>query len=167
MAFNKFIRNNAGKLQEEQAATTGGTGKEDCIVSTGSDGLLDPSLMPVGVAPDVLVAESGENLSAGDYVYVGADGKVYKADASNSTKGAIGFVLAATTAPADANVYFEGTNNQLSTLTIGSRYYLSETAAGGVTATAPSGTGEIVQYLGTAITATTISTEINDCIILA
>lgn len=169
MGVNKFLKHEAGKVSEEQAATTGGTGQENCIISTGADGLIDSSLMPVGVAPDVVVAASGENLAAGDYVYISGTGTVLKADASDSTKGAIGFVLDAVTSPANATVFFEGTNNQLSGLTIGARYYLDHTTAGSVTNAAGLTTTatHISQYLGTAVSATTISTEINDCIILA
>jgi hypothetical protein len=70
-------------------------------------------------------------------------------------------VLANVTSPADATVYFNGINTQLSGLTLGSHYFLA-TTPGGETTTAPSANGNVVQYLGKAISATEIEAALED-----
>ena len=76
-------------------------------------------------------------------------------------------MLDAVVAAANATVYFEGTNNDLSGLTAGARQFLG--TAGGVTATPPTfaGGATISQLVGSAISATEIDTDIDDCIVLA
>jgi hypothetical protein len=53
-------------------------------------------------------------------------------------------------------VYLAGVNNQLTSLTKAAGYYLSATA-GAEVATAPSGSGNVVQALGPAISDTEIA----------
>ena len=116
-------------------------------------------MLPPGVGADTKSIVSSENLTAGDYVNIWDDTgttKVRKADASDIGKKANGFVLAGVTAPASATVYLSSVNNQLSSLTGGTVYYLDASTPGTVTATAPTATGNIVQVLGTAVSATEI-----------
>jgi len=167
---DKYLYNNQGTLTEKQA-TVVSTGATDAgkIVALDSTGKLDNSLMPVGIGADTKVLPASENLAAGNFVNVFNDAgttKVRKADATVAGKEANGFVLSAVTAGNDATVYFEGTNNQLSGLTGGTMYFLS-TTAGGVTSTAPSGSGNIVQKVGRALSATEINVEFSDPIVLA
>jgi len=167
---DKYLYNNQGTLTEKQA-TVVSTGATDAgkIVALDSTGKLDNSLMPVGIGADTKVLPASENLAAGNFVNVFNDAgttKVRKADATVAGKEANGFVLSAVTAGNDATVYFEGTNNQLSGLTGGAMYFLS-TTAGGVTSTAPSGSGNIVQKVGRALSATEINVEFSDPIVLA
>jgi hypothetical protein len=79
-----------------------------------------------------------------------------KANATDNTKPAYGFVKAAVTSPNSGSVtgLYED-NAYVSSLTIGSVYYLS-TTGGAVTATAPSTAGNIVQQLGIASAATNL-----------
>jgi hypothetical protein len=170
MAAKKYLSLNNGRMQEMQA-TVSSTGAPDDgkIVALDSTGKLDNSVMPVGIGADTKTVSASEALAAGDFVNIWNDAgtaKVRKADATTSGKEADGFVLAAVTQGNNAVVYFEGTNTQLSGLTPGSRYYLN-TVAGGVTDTPPSGSGNVVQYLGKAISATEISFEKEDGVILA
>ena len=156
----KYLKNAAGKIAEEQPITTSaGAGDASKIPQTDSTGRLDVSLMPVGIAAEVVVAPASENLTAGDFVHLHNNAgalNVRKADATTNAKPAIGFVLAGVTAPANATVYLlSQTNTGRSGLTIASEYFLS-TTAGGVTTTAPSATGNIVQRLGVATSATSI-----------
>lgn len=160
---NKYIANNAGKLKEVEATViTTGASDAGKIIALDSAGLIDASLMPAGVGAEVVVAASSENLTAGDFVNLHNNGgtiNVRKADASNNTKPADGFVLANVTSPANATVYLiSGQNTAVSGLTVGADYYLS-TTPGLVTATAPSGTGNIVQRLGKARSATSLIFE--------
>lgn len=155
-----------GKIQQKEATDVStGVAEAGDIVALGTDGKLDPSLLPTGVGPDVIVLEASENLGAGDYVNIFNDGGVQKArlaDNSNS-RDAHGFVKDAVTAASNATVFFEGANDVLSGLSIGERYYLD--TAGGATATAPvAPAAQISQFLGIAISATAINTDIDDCI---
>jgi len=64
-------------------------------------------------------------------------------------------VLAAVESAANATVYFEGTNDQVTGLTPG-RQFLS-TTPGGCTATAPSGSAQVIQRVGFATSATSMN----------
>ncbi len=166
MAGNKYIANNSGKLKEV-AAIQSTTGASDAgkIPALDSAGLLDISMMPVGVGAEVVVAASSESLTAGDFVNLYNNAgtiNVRKADATNNTKPADGFVLANVTSPANATVYLiSAINTAVSGLTVGADYYLS-TTPGSVTSTAPSSSGNIVQRLGKARTATALIFENQD-----
>ena len=125
--------------------------------------------MPVGIGADSKILPASENLAAGDLVNVWTDtgtAKARKADATVAGKEANGFVLAAVTLGQNATVYFDGTNTQLSGLTPGAVYYLS-TTAGGVTTTPPSGSGNVVQRVGRAVSATELTFEPGEPITLA
>lgn len=167
----KYIRNNAGQLTETNGLVSS-TGVSDAnkIVETGSDGRLDPTVMPAGFGAETKSIVAFENLAAGDFVNVFNDSgtiKVRKADASGgNAKRAHGYVLAAVTAPASATVYYGNLNNQLTGLTIGAMYYLSGTA-GAVTTTPPTTPTHIVQQIGVATTVSEILVEIQPTITLA
>lgn len=66
-----------------------------------------------------------------------------------------------------ALVYLEGRNTALTGLTAGTRYYLSADTPGAVTATPVTGAGKRHQFLGRALSATSISYEADDSITLA
>jgi hypothetical protein len=89
-----------------------------------------------------------------------------KADATAAGKPAAGFVLAAVESDANALVYFEGINNQVTGLTAG-KLYLSAATPGGVVATAPSAGGNVVQCVGRALSATSMVFESAQPIVLA
>lgn len=166
---DKFIELSSGKLRQREA-TVQSTGVSEAgdIVALDGTGRLDPSVLPVGVGPDVKILEASENLGAGDYVNIWNDGgteKVRLADSTNS-RDAHGFVKEAVTTGNDATVFFEGPNNNLSGLTPGARQYLA--ASGGTTETPPAApANQIHQFLGIAVDANTINTDIDDCIGLA
>lgn len=149
--------------------TNQSTGVADAakIIETGPDGKIDISLLPPGIAADVKVLEAFEALDAGDYVNIFDDGgteKVRKADNSNG-RPAHGFVKDAVAITANATVYFEGPNDDLSGLTAGQRVYLG---TGGDIITTPldpvTEVGKIHQFLGVAVDATMVNTDIADCI---
>lgn len=166
----KFITIENGRKKQEQAInTSAGAGDASKIIRTDATGRIDTSFMPIGVVADTKTVIASEALSAGNLVSYWDDSgtiKVRKADATASGKEADGFVLAGVSSGAAASVYHEGTNNQLSGLTLGARYYL-HTTAGGITPTAPSGSGNVVQYVGKAVSATELSFEPSDGVILA
>lgn len=167
---DKYIRNNAGTLTETEAAETStGAGDAGRIVGLDSTGRIDATMMPTGIAADVTSIVAGEALSAGDFVNVHDDAgafKVRKADASTTGKEAHGFVLSAATVGNNVDVYWEGTNGQLSGLTPGVQF-LSAVTPGAASATAPSASGQVVQRLGVATTATSLAFEATQPIVLA
>lgn len=160
MAGDKFLFNNAGKAKEKAAVqSSAGAGNAGNIPALDSAGLLDISMMPVGVGAEVVVAASSENLAAGDFVNLynnAGTTNVRKADATTNAKPAHGFVLANVTSPANATVYLISAKNTAVTgLTVGSDYFLS-TTPGTVTTTAPSSAGNIVQFIGRAVLTTSL-----------
>jgi hypothetical protein len=170
MAAQKPVQVVSGRLQEVAALqSSAGAGDAGKIVALDSAGRIDSTMMPSGIGADTASITASENLAAGDFVSVWNDTgtiKVRKADATTSGKECDGFVLSAATSGNAATVYFEGSNTQLTSLTLGARYYLA-TTSGTVVATAPSGSGNVVQYVGKAISATTLSFEPDQGIILA
>lgn len=163
----KFLKLSGGLITEEQTVgTSAGAGDAGKVAHLDSNGRFDSTMMPVGYGEDIGVFTAGENLTAGDLVYVSAAGTVWKADANAVAKSAIGFVLAGASAAASCNVYFEGTITGLTGLTAGSKYFLSASTTGGITTTAPSGSGDIVQLVGVATSTTTLSFSPNAPIVL-
>ncbi len=151
MAVDQYLTIANGRKQlSTPTVTSAGVANDGDIVALGTDGRLDLTVMPIGIAPDLKSIVSSENLTAGNVVNVWNDAgtvKVRKADSTNSGKEAIGFVLTGVTAPSSASVYFEGINTALSGLTPGARYYLA-TTAGTITATPPTAAGNVLQYVG-------------------
>lgn len=150
--------------------SSAGAGDAAKVVALDSSGRISTSMMPVGVGADTLTVVASENLAAGDFVNVWNDSgtaKARKADATATGKEAVGFVLAVANSGANALVYFEGSNTQLTGLTPGARYYVSAATAGAATDTPPSGSGNVVQYLGVATSATSIAFEGTDGVVLA
>ena len=169
MAAPRYIRNNAGTLTETIAITSSaGVADAEKIVATGTNGLLDITLMPTGISPPVLTVLASENLAAGDFVNIynnGGTANVRKADATTSGKEAHGFVLSAVLAAANATVYFGDSNTAVTGRTAGVQYL--STTAGSTTTTAPSGSGNVIQRVGVASSATEIGFLYSQPIVLA
>jgi hypothetical protein len=112
-------------------------------------------------APDATTTSltASEVLTAGQIVSIWSSGgaaKVRKANATDDTKPAHGFVLAGVASGATATVSLPGQAiTGLSSLTPGATYYL-DTTGGGITATQPSTSGNLVQRVGVALSATTL-----------
>ena len=196
MAAHKFLKNNAGVITEEAAvASSAGAGDEGKIPALDANGVLDDSIvnskttsagagdagklpaldatgkldtsfMPVGIAADTATVEASEDLAAGDFVniYDNTGALCRKADATTAGKEAHGFVLEAVTSGNNATIYFEGSNTQVTGQTPG-RVFLSATA-GLATATAPSGSGNVVQRIGIAVSATVVNFQYQVPIVL-
>ena len=184
---HKFLKNLAGVITEEVAiATSAGAGDDGKIPALNSSGVLDASIvnsktssagagdanklpaldatgkldstfMPTGIGADTAIIAASEALAAGDLVNIwnSTGAKCRKADASTAGKEAHGFVLASVENGANATVYFEGTNSQVTSLTPGVQYL--STTPGLCTATAPSGSAQVVQRVGFAINATALN----------
>ncbi|ASD50470.1 hypothetical protein FDI24_gp188 [Acidovorax phage ACP17] len=162
MAGKKLIRlgTDGNFIEVLGTQTSAGVSNAGDIVSLDDTGRLASSMMPVGIGADTAVIVASEALAAGDWVNVWNDtgtAKVRKADATTAGKEAWGFVLAAVANSANATVYFEGTNTQVTGQTPG-KVFLATTAGQG-TGTAPSASGNIVQAIGVAYSATAVNFE--------
>ena len=141
-------------------SSSAGVSDANKIVSTGSNGRLDSTLMPPGIGAPTISIQASEALSAGVFINIhDATGSRVRAADNSNTRPAHGFVLDTVASGNTATVYLSGQNTGLASLTPGTRYYLG--TAGAVTATAPSASGEILQYLGTADSPTSIVFEDN------
>lgn len=157
-----------GRVAEVIATVTGGTVSEaGDILALDSTGRVSATVMPVGVAADTYTGNTAEALTAGDSVYINSAGTVAKASAASGGFDAMGFVLSTYISGASALVYLEGRNTALASLTIGARYYLSDSVPGGLTDIPVTGAGKRHQYIGNAVTATSLSFEPDDGIVLA
>lgn len=147
--------------------SSAGAGDSGKLAALDGSGKLDATMMPTGVGADVATITASENLAAGDFVNIwdSTGAKARKADATTAGKEAHGFVLSAVTSGNPASVYFEGSNTGVSGMTPG-LVYLS-TTAGVATSTAPSGSGNVVQRIGVATSATAINFEANAPVVLA
>lgn len=197
LSTTKFIKNAAGQLTEEAALTTSagagdaqkvpalnaggvldlsivngkassaGAGDADKLVALGADGRIDSTMMPTGIGADTASITTSEALAAGDFVNIWSStgAKVRKADATIAGKEAMGFVLAAYGSGVPATVYFEGTNTGVTGQTPGN-VFLS-TTAGLAAAAAPSASGNAVQRIGFATSATSINFQSQTPVTLA
>lgn len=162
MAGESFLKHNgSGGFAETSAVQVGGGGNANKIPALDAAGKLDITMMPSGIAADTAVITASEALAAGDFVNIwnSTGAKVRKADATVAGKEAHGFVLAAVSNGAAATVYFEGSNTGVTGQTPGP-VFLS-TTAGLCTTTAPSSTGNVVQVVGFAVSATVVNFQSN------
>lgn len=169
MADKYIYLNNGVPTEREAIASSVGAGDAGKIPALNSSGKLAESMMPTGIGADTATIATSENLAAGDFVNIYDDGgtpTARKADASTAGKEAHGYVLASTTAPGNAEVYFEGSNDQVSGVTAG-KVYLSAVSPGGFVTTPPSGSGNVVQQLGVGTSATSINVELGQHYVLS
>ena len=160
MAAKKFLRLVNNIITEVLGVqTSAGAGNAGDIVALDDTGRIDNSMMPVGIGADTAAITASETLAAGNWVNVWNDSgaKVRKADATTAGKEAHGFVLAAVTSGNPATVYFEGTNTQVTGQTPGPVYLQTTAGTGG--ATIPSASGNVVQQIGVAVSATAVNFE--------
>ena len=160
MAAKKFLRLVNGVITEIFGVqASAGAGNAGDLVSLDNSGRIDNSMMPVGIGADTSTISASETLAAGDWVNVwnNSGAKVRKADATTAGKEAHGFVLAAVTSGNPATVYFEGTNTQVTGQTPGPVYLQTTAGAGGTTI--PSASGNVVQQIGVAVSATAVNFE--------
>lgn len=152
-----YLKISSGLIADANATeTSAGAGDAGKIPKLDGAGKLDTTLMPAGVGAETRSNTASENIAAGDLInYHDSSGvKIRKADATSAGKPAQGFVLSAISSAASGTVYpEEAVITGLSGLTIGARYFLS-TTAGAITTTAPSSSGQVVQEVGYALSAT-------------
>jgi hypothetical protein len=155
----KFLKNISGNVTEHEAlVTSAGAGDAGKIPALDAAGKLSDTMLPTGIAADTATIVASESLSAGSLVNIWDDAgtpKVRLADATSLGKEAHGFVKDNFSLGANAVVYFEGSNTGLSGLTPGKQFL--STTPGQSTVTAPSGSGNVVQVVGFAYSATALN----------
>jgi hypothetical protein len=156
--------------EEMVEATTVSTGVAEAgdIIALDSSGKIDVSLLPTGLGPEVVAVLASETLNAGDFVNIwdnGGTANVRLADSTND-RPAHGWVQAGFAAAATATVYIrKGVNTSVSGLTPGARQYLD--ASGATTEVPPALPTDVIhQFLGVAVTATSMIVDIEDEIVL-
>lgn len=159
----KLIESKPDGTQPEYIAPTVSAGASSAgeIPALDASGKLDVTMMPDGVGADIKSFTTAEAISAGDYIYITAAGELAKADATSIVKKAIGFAIEAAASGAACKIQFDDTNSNLSGLTPGAVYYLSDSTAGSLTTTAPTAAGSIVQQVGVALSATQLHSDIS------
>lgn len=161
MAGKKYLKldtSTGHPTQQAATDTSAGAGNAGDIVALDSSGRIDTTMMPVGIGATTATIVASENLAAGDIVNIynnAGTRTVRKANATDATKPAHGFVLASVSSSANASVYFDGQDNVVPSgsfvaADVGKMLFLS-TTAGGVTTTPPVSAGNIVQALGAVV----------------
>jgi len=157
----KYSIKESGIWREKQSiGSSAGAGDAEKLIHLDTGGKLDESFMPTGIGADTQVVVASEDINANENVNVWSDGgafKIRKADATTEGKEAHGFLKSSVLSGGNGTVYFKGTNSGLSGLTPG-RVYQS-TTPGQTTNTPPSGSGNVVQCIGTATSATSMNFE--------
>ena len=119
---------------------------------------LGGAFIYTGIAWTISDKNAGEGLTASNLVYMKSDGKWWKtdADAEATTKGLLGITMADISVNTAGRVLIFGRVASAGwSWTIGASIYVSCTA-GGLTETAPLGSGDQVRKIGHALSATTI-----------
>lgn len=105
----------------------------------------------------VIPITAGENFSMGDSCYIkSSDGKAYKADATDNTKFPARYIASTAISSGVSGNFLRTGIASLNTWswTTGAQLFLSTT--GSMTQTAPSGSGNCIQVLGIALSATIV-----------
>ena len=159
MAGNKYLYNNAGQPTEKAALqVSAGAGSAGSVVALNSAGQIDSTMLATSSGLISVTVTASAAISAGQLVNVYNNaGAINVRPADNTTAGseANGYAPSAISSGASGTVNLgEGLITGLSGLTVGSAYYLG--TAGGQTTTAPTTAGNLVQYVGKAISGTSL-----------
>ena len=109
----------------------------------------------VGAAGIQIILDREASVVVGDAVFVNTGGKVAKADASSVTTTPVAGFVEQLVGATQAKITRQGKFADFAGLSLGGKVFLS-TVAGDITQTPPTGSGEVVQELGVAISITEI-----------
>lgn len=150
-----FTFNDTTQAFEEVAfVAVGGSANANKAVELNSEGFIDSSML---ASAEVKVGLASESITAKELVYIKADGTVAKASAAVSGHKTQGWAANSASVGQPVTVHQEGTIGGLSGLTPEATLFLSATTAGGYTETAPTGSGETLQVIGVALSATELN----------
>lgn len=155
---DKYLALVAGKKKEiEATVTSGGVANAGDIPALDSGGHLSATVMPSGIGPEAVTITAAEAISQWDLINIYLDGatlKGRKADGGTNKYVAHAYAPAAIDSAAEGTVYSDGWITGVG-LTPGADYYLDNVAGAYCLAAAiPASTGEIVQKIGYAVSAT-------------
>jgi len=174
MAGNKYLERDAasGRMKEvESKDASAGAADAGSVVALNAAGEVDGSMLPAGIGANSLSVVAFEDLAANDLVEIfdnAGTPNARKASAAAATqRPATGYVTSAVLAGSNIDVFFDGRNGGQTGLTPGQRVYLSTSTPGEVQTTPPSGTGNLSQFVGKAVSATEFNFEADDVIELA
>ena len=173
MATQGFLARLGGKTKQI-IATVVSAGAADAgkIGALGADGRWDMSTMPLGIGANTTQAAASEAIDAGKFINFWNNAGVFSMRLADNSNGrqADGFVNSAVASGAVGTAYpLDGTNSNLTGLTVGARYWLG--TAGGVIAApldeADAGNvNKVSQGLGVAKSATELVTDDEGYVIL-
>ena len=170
MAANKYLKNVSGVPTEVVATqVSAGVANANQIVALNAQGLLDTSVMPVGIGADTASVTASEAIAAGAFVNVWSNAGAFairNADNTVAGKEAHGFVLSAVASAAVGNVYFAGNNNAVTGQTPGN-VYLGTVGGSVVVGSLPTAAGSVQQIIGEATSATSINFTRGIAVVLA
>lgn len=148
---------NASGILDDTIMNASATSAANKVLKMDGSGRIALGVLPVGVGTDTVTLTTSEIIASGDLVNIwdSTGPKVRKADATIAGKEAHGFCLVGGAAAASVDVYFEGSNTAMTGLVAGKRFLA--TTAGTSTATAPSGSGNVVQLVGFATSTTSMN----------
>lgn len=171
MTAKKYLKlddSNKSIAEESAIVTSSGASNDGDLVALDASGKLDDTVMPEGIGANIIVLPASEALSANNVVNIYDDTgttKTRKANATDGTKPAHGYVKASVESGSNATVYLDGALPGTG-LTVGSSYFLSATG-GLVITTPPSSTGNVWQKIGNAVDDDKIEFEPEDPIVRA
>lgn len=158
MAIIKFIAINTDGSQIEVSAAQ--VAAATSLVATNANGIIDPSFIP---GEEVINVLASETINAGGQVNLWNNSgttNARNADCSNGRK-ADGFTSVQITSGTSGNVYLgSGLNTGVSGLVPDTVYFLS--TAGAIVATPITTSGQILQEVGKAISATELAQNIRE-----
>lgn len=143
----------------EFTATSAGVADAGKAVALNSSGVIDDTMFGA-IARASRTANCGEDIAAGDRIYIDSSGDVRKAIATSEATLATGYVEESVTTGNPIKYYTDGTQTGLSGLTADTRMFLSATTPGAATATAPTAATTFVQSLGKAPSATELTFQL-------
>lgn len=159
MSVQRFLALISGKISEVVPLTvSAGAGSSGSLVALNGAGAVDISMMPAGIGGNTFTGPASAAISAGMLVNIYSNAGVMSirpADSSATGSKADGYATEAISSGSTGTVNLgPGAITGLSGLTVGSDYYLG--TVGVATVTPPATAGNVVQYVGKAVSATAL-----------
>ena len=147
--------NSSGRGFTRITAVETNPGNANQIIATTTGGYIDSSFFAESGQVTLVASEA---IAAGNQVNINSsDGTVRKANAASGL-AAVGFAPSVILQAASGVIYLQdgAVNNQLLALTPGLDYFLSDSSPGAITSVIPTTVGHLKQYVGTALSTTTL-----------